>query len=124
MPETPWRPSRATTVTLGVLSVWPLIYMAIFGMFFIYTWFSFANPQTPHAAGPPSRAFMYIFPLHCLTMLLSFALTGVYIFHAYRSDRLEQDKRILWVVILFFGNMIAFPIYWYLYLWREGAPLN
>jgi hypothetical protein len=54
-------------------------------------------------------------------MLLSFALTGVYVFHVYRSDRVEQDRKVLWVVILFFGNMIAFPIYWYFYLWREHA---
>ena len=44
--------------------------------------------------------------LHCGTMLLTFGLVGVSIVHLFRT-----------------GNMLAFPIYWYLYMWRQpGEP--
>ena len=118
MPSTPWQPSRATTIVLGILTVWPILYFFLFlGVMF----FSFASMTSP---GHPPRVFelfRYIVPLHLLTMLLMFALTAVYVVHAFRSDRIAEDKRVLWVVVLFFGNMIAFPIYWYLYLWRGGG---
>ena len=103
------------TILIGAFSVWPLVYLGIFFASFAYTWFEITNKQV--SAEP--TLFKYIFPLHCLTMLLMFALLGVYVFHAYKSDRIPNDKRVLWVVILFFGNMIAFPVYWYLYMWSD-----
>jgi hypothetical protein len=30
-----------------------------------------------------------------------------------------NDKKALWAAVLFFGNMVALPVYWYLYIWRE-----
>jgi hypothetical protein len=52
-------------------------------------------------------------------MLLIFALVGVFVFHLFRTDRVDSDKKALWAVVLFLGNMMALPIYWYLYLWRQ-----
>lgn len=115
MPETPWRPSRPTTVLIGILSIWPFLYMLIFLGSFAFEWS--AHQTGKRAAG--ADLFRYIFPLHCGTMLIILASTGIYIFHAYKTDRIADDKRVLWVIILFLGNMVAFPVYWYLYLWRR-----
>jgi len=62
---------------------------------------------------------MIIFPLHFLTMLELFALLVIYIVHLFNTHRVPQDKKALWAVVLFLGNMIAMPIYWYLYIWKE-----
>lgn len=115
---TPWRPSRATTVLIGVLTVWPIVYMILF---FGFIAFSFTSARSGNDSAFPAL-FAYILPLHLLTILLMFALMAVYIVHAYRSDRIPNDRRILWVIILIFGGLIAFPVYWYLYLWRERRP--
>ena len=120
MAQNPWNPKRPTVVLIGLLSLWPILYMCLFMVFFAYT---FTSMQSQNANHVPLM-FKIIFPLHLLTMLLMFALITLYVVHAYRTDRVEADKRVLWVVILFFGNMIAFPIYWYLYMWKgrhEGA---
>lgn len=69
---------------------------------------------------PPVDLFKYIFPLHCATMLLMFGLTAAYIVHVFRSDQLPADKRTLWVIVLFMGNMLAFPVYWWFYI-RPGS---
>ncbi len=109
----PWQPSRPATIAIGLLSVWPFLYMGLFFAAFAYMWYS-----TPHRgqSGEPV-IFKYIFALHCLTILLMFVLIGIYVFHAYKTDRIANDKKVLWVVILFLGNLMAFPIYWYLYMW-------
>lgn len=114
MASAPWRPSRPVTILLGVVTIWPLLYMAIFFGYFVYL---FAR-QT---AASGFHVFPYFFAMHLLTMLLMVALTIVYIVHAYRSDQIAEDRRIIWVVILVFGNLIAFPIYWYLYLWKPKS---
>lgn len=114
MPDTPWKPKRSTVVVLGLLSLWPFLYM---GLFFAFFAFSFVWFQSRKGGDPDF--FKYIFPLHCATMLLMFALIAVYIVHLFRTDRIPADKKALWAVVLFLGNMMAFPIYWYLYLWRQ-----
>ena len=48
-----------------------------------------------------------------------FALLFIYIKNVFKNERISQDKKALWVVVLFFGNFIAMPIYWYLYIWKE-----
>ncbi len=68
--------------------------------------------------------FMVIFPLHLLTMLLIMGLTVFYIVNVFRNDRVDKDKKVLWAVVIFMGNMIAMPIYWYLYIWREETELS
>jgi hypothetical protein len=110
---TPWRPSRLTTILLGFLTVWPIAYFIFFMGFMVYAFSQVGSKSTPFAG------FWFIFPLHFATILLMFALGAIYVIHAFRTDRIAEDRRVLWVVTLFFGNMIAFPIYWYLYLWRK-----
>jgi hypothetical protein len=113
MADAPWRPTRPTIIAIGLLTLWPFVYMGLFMASIAFS--GFIRPPGTDEPG----IFRYIFPLHCLTMLLIFALIAIYIFHAFKTDRIDNDKRVLWVVILFLGNMVAFPVYWYLYMWRE-----
>jgi hypothetical protein len=39
--------------------------------------------------------------------------------NVFRNERVNNDKKVLWAVVLFMGGMIAMPIYWYLYIWRD-----
>src|SRR5215212_8602476 len=101
----PWNPSRRVSLLVGLATLWPPIYLLLFvgsiGFAFLRSTGG-SNQQAELAI------FRYIFPLHCLTMLLSFGLTAVYIVHAFRTDRFPPEKRVLWVIILFMGNMLAF----------------
>lgn len=117
MADIPWRPSRKATILLGLLTAWPLLYLALFFASVAFFWLKATGG--PGAQAP--NLFAYIFPLHCFTMLLTFALIGIFIFHAFKTDLIAPDKRVLWVIVLFLGNMLAFPFYWYFYMWR---PLN
>ena len=71
-----------------------------------------------HSSGPPT-AMLIIFPLHFLTMVEIIALLVIYIMHVFKTDRVPTDQKALWAVVLFLGNMVAMPIYWFLYIWRE-----
>jgi hypothetical protein len=109
--------SRGKAITLAVFTVWPIVYMLIF-MSAIFGMMIAELAGRGHSSGPPTL-IMIIFPLHFLTMIEIFVLLAIYIVDVFKTDRVPQDKKALWAVVLFLGNMIAMPIYWYLYIWRE-----
>lgn len=116
----PWRPSRPVTILLGALSLWPILYFFFFLVFIVYSFGWMSRGGGAERTFP--AAFQYVFLAHIVTMVLMFALTAVYVVHVFRTDRLASDRRVLWGIVLILGNVIAFPIYWYLYLWRDSAP--
>jgi hypothetical protein len=75
---------------------------------------------------PPSALFPIgfagLFAAHLITILLIMGLMPLYIILVVKSDRLDQTMRIVWVVLICMLGMFAMPIYWYLYIWRNGPP--
>jgi hypothetical protein len=47
-----------------------------------------------------------------------------YVVYLFRMARPTEAGKILWALFLFMGNVIAFPLLFYFYLWREapGRP--
>ena len=42
----------------------------------------------------------------------------------FQQPYLFLTKQALWAVVLLLGTVIAMPVYWYLYVWREAARTN
>ena len=109
--------TRGRKIALAIFTAWPFLYMIIFMCTIFGMMLSDFGGDGP-SEGPP-KIMMVIFALHFLTMIEIFALLVIYIIHVFKTDRVPQDKKALWAVVLFLGNMIAMPIYWYLYIWKE-----
>ena len=107
---------KPTKLFLGVATLWPIVYVFLFFVFIFSTILS--GPETGEAFG---RKFALIFGLHLLTMLIIMALTVFYIVDIFRNNRVSKDQKALWAIVIFLGNAIAMPIYWYLYLWKEPS---
>jgi hypothetical protein len=108
---------KPTKVLLGLATLWPFFYLVLFCVVIFSTIVFMPGSGEP---GPPPLIAL-ILPLHLLTMLAVMALMVFYIVNVFKNDRVDKDKKALWAVVLFMGNMIAMPIYWYLYIWREFA---
>ncbi len=106
--------SKTKKIVLGIATIWPIIYMVIFFLFIFSQIF-----LSPSSQSDPSGGFFLIFILHFLTMIWMFVLLFIYIRDVFKNDRVAKDKKALWAVVLFFGNIIAMLIYWYLYIWKE-----
>lgn len=113
---------KSTKILLASATIWPFLYMIFFFVVLFSSFILMPRDGSSEGMAFPSL-FMIIFPLHFLTMLLIMGLTVFYMINVFRNDRVEKDKKVLWAVVLFMGNMIAMPIYWYLYLWREGNEM-
>jgi hypothetical protein len=112
--------SRGKAIALAVFTIWPIVYMVLFmGAMF---WMVMSDFSGGGHSGRPPTLFLIIFPLRLLTMLEVFALLVICIVHVFKTDRVPQDQKALWAVVLFMGNVIAMPIYWYLYIWRAPEP--
>ena len=116
------RLNRPTALVIGVLTVAPWAYFVFFISHFMPALDAMSSSPIP-----PEQFFHnfnLIFRLHLLVMALIVALMAFYIVHLFRSDLVASDKKALWAVVLFLGNLLAMPVYWYLYMWprsSEGA---
>jgi hypothetical protein len=106
---------KPTKVLLGLATLWPFVYLILFFVV-IFSTIVFV-PGSGEPGPPPLIALILL--LHLFTMLAGIALIVFYILNVFRNGRVDRDKKALWAVVLFMGSMIAMPIYWYLYIWRE-----
>jgi len=107
--------SRPVAAFLGVMNLVPIAYM-------VYFFWHIASLKP--GVKPEPMLFESIFSLHLAMMALTVALTAVYLVVDYRSPRVPSDRRTFWAVVIFMGNMFAFPVFWYLFIWRQHAQAN
>ena len=111
--------TKPLALIIGMVTLLPGVYMALFFATFLA---GFGSERSPDRM-PVFGSFETMMALHLGTMLLSVLLLVFYIVHAFKNPQLQQDKRILWVIVLFFGNVIAGIVYWWIYVWR-ARPLE
>src|SRR4030095_9299295 len=111
--------NKLLKILLGLATIWPFAYILLFFFFVFSSFFFVPGPGDPES-GPP-LFFLVLFPLHILTMLWIMALTVFYIVNVFRNERVDKDKKVLWAVVLFMGDVIHMQIYWYFNIWKEPA---
>ena len=109
---------QSTKILLGIATIWPFIYFPFFigAMFLIMS-------LAPADGGDAPPIFALIFPviflLHLITILDGIGLLVFYIVNVFRNERVNQDQRLMWILLLFFLGLIVMPVYWYLNIWKE-----
>lgn len=116
---------KPAKIALAIASIWPFVWMLLFFLvaFGSIFWFA-ANPKSGGSAQSLPLLFTLFIAGHTFTFFLMLAMTAFYIVYLFRTDRVPQDKKALWAVVLFFANMFAFPVFWYLYIWKEPEALS
>lgn len=116
--------SKPVKLLVGALSVWPFIYMFIFFGFIAtsFFWMGRTGGQPgDHSTGVPI-ALVLLFAAHFATMLVIFALVVFYVVFLFKTDRVAQEKKALWAAVLILGNMLAMPVFFYIYVWPDEWP--
>jgi hypothetical protein len=114
--------SKPAKILLGVATVAPIVFMILLVVVFFSAFSSFSSGRRVNMDAF-SSLFGAIFTLQILLWLLTLGLTVFYIVNVFRNGRVEKDKKALWAVVIFLGNILAMPVYWYLYIWREPEAL-
>jgi hypothetical protein len=109
--------SKTGKAILGIVTLWPLAYMPIFvGFWFYQAVLVFSDHQEE---GGPAPGMIVIFVLHGLTILVSLALLFIYLVDVSNNDRIPEDKKLPWSLLILLGGIVACPIYWNLYIWPD-----
>ena len=121
---------KSRKVLLGIATIWPIVYIFLFiaSIFSVILFAGIRGGGPPFAGLPPGSmllplGFMGLFAVHLVTILGTLALTVFYIIRVFKTERLDQNMKIMWMLLLFFAGMFAQPVFWYLYIWR-GTPEN
>lgn len=100
---------KIKTIILGVFSAWPVVYYGFFTQMIL--------PTIVQSEDPLTAAKAYL-PVHLLTLLLCFILFFYYLVKVIRNKELGEQK-VWWVLGVIFLNGVAWPVYWYLYIWKK-----
>lgn len=91
-------------IVLGIASIlWPVTFIIVFSI----------------VRSDVSTKNIYLMILVVLMMLSFPGLLVFYILNVYRNNRIAKNQKNLWAALLFFGNIVVYPVYWYLFIWRE-----
>ena len=110
---------KSNKVLLGIATIWPLLWLPIFMLVMFATFITAPGGRPDPDAFP--LALLFILPVHLITVFGSIALSIFYIVNVFRNKRVKKDQQILWVVLLIMFGMIAEPVYWYKYIWKDDA---
>jgi hypothetical protein len=107
--------SNTPFIVMGTIRRLAKILLLIFGLLpYIYFILFFT------IVGPGERTTSLFFTV--LFVLTAISIPGAFIFYVinvYRNKSVMKEKKHLCAALLFFGHIIVYPFYWYLYIWRE-----
>lgn len=112
--------NRALRLLLGLLSVWPIIYIItviVLALSLINT----LSASSGHEHIPPNflSAIMGFMALHLFTIATAIGLEIFYVIQIFRGGRVPKEKQIMWLALLGFLGLVTLPIFWYHYIWPE-----
>jgi hypothetical protein len=114
--------TRARKLLLGAATAWPLVYLVLFARMLVDVALAGFVPS-PELVGGSLPLIAAQFAVHLGTLVLIVALGAFYVKDAFRSPRVPEDRRVVWVVLNLVGGFLAQVPYWYLFVWRAREPL-
>jgi len=74
--------------------------------------------------GPGERTTSLFFII--IFVITAISIPGAFIFYVvdvYRNSGVIKEQKHLWAAVLFFGNVLVYPFYWYLHIWRKPKKI-
>lgn len=114
--------SRGKAVVLTVLTAWPFLYglaAICLGLAAQMGW-AFSGVRNPDLAITMWLADSLAFKIvHSLSLLAIVVLLAIYIVFLFKTDRVRQERKALWVIGFFLFHVFAMPLFWYLYVRKD-----
>lgn len=60
----------------------------------------------------------YLEHVQACTFIWIIGLLAFYFIHLFRTRIIDEEKRVLWAIVLLVGNVVTMPIYWYRHIWQ------
>ena len=93
----------------GVLSFVPIVYVIGFLLFMAYLM---------RAPSVPKPVVTGLLIAHLVIIALMVGLSFFYLFYILKSGKISKSQRTSWIALLFVGNVLSFPLFWYILFWK------
>lgn len=114
--------SKSLKIILGIITLLPFVFM---GGYFLWFMSFFMRMSDNLEAGDPdavprlmfgNMGWMFLFL--GMAILISFGLMIYYIVHVVNNKKIDSNERLVWILVFIFANMIGYPVYWYMRIWK------
>lgn len=110
--------ARASRIWLGIFTFLPIVlgfvYMVTFGLL-VKDVILYGNADQPM---PLFSSMFWLIILMLVMGILAFGLLVYYIILVINS-KADSNEKLLWIILFLVGNILAFPVYWYMRIWKE-----
>ena len=109
-------------ILIGILSFLPLIlFIGYFVLIFGFVFTMASNPTAAETTDPEIfiGSFIGMFAMMGLMVVSTFGLLIYFIMHIVNNSKLDDNERLVWILITVFLGFIAYPIYWYVKIWKD-----
>lgn len=118
--------SNSSKIILGIISLLPIIFIAAYFIWFISFFADMMNTAGHRQNNPDSmppyfiKNILWMMMLVGLSMLISVGLMIYYIIHVVNNKSIDSNERIVWILVFIFINIIGYPVYWYMRIWKDN----
>ena len=107
-------------IMVGIATLWPFIFILI-----VYHIFSKAfSPSSPIIVGSPfyilSQHVPYFTPMLKGTAGFVVILAFYFIHNVVKNETISRKNKVIWALVVSFGNIFIMPFYWYIFIWKEA----
>jgi len=108
---------RANRIWLGIFTFLPLVFLVFYLIQFAFLLRDMLQYGNDIATlGDISLALLLMLGIG----VVSFGLFIFYILHVIYS-KTDNNEKLLWIILFFVGNIFAFPVYYYMKIWKAPS---
>lgn|SRR5574338_165546 len=117
--------SKSSKIILGILSFLPFVFLLGYFVWFIGLFIHMMGAAGSGNAYPGEMPdhflgnMIWMIILMALMAIFTFGLFIYYVVHVVNNKTIDSSERLVWILVFIFANMMGFPIYWYMRIWRE-----
>lgn len=119
--------TKQNKILLGILTFLPFVLLLLYMLFFFISFFGMFMAES-HNQQPNMNLFIgsfgAAFVIILLMSLLAIGLLIYYILHITKNEKLNENSRLMWILIIVFTNIIGYGIYWYMQIWQDENNKN
>jgi hypothetical protein len=106
---------RGSRIWLGIFTFLPIVLLFAYMAFFaVIVWDIMLKNDDISLLADIGPALLLVLAIG----IIAFGLSVYYIIHVINS-KLDNNEKILWLIFFVTCNILAFPIYWYMRIWKS-----
>jgi hypothetical protein len=109
--------SKSKKILIGVLSILPVIFFALYFFSFISMMFFERGPVNQD--GGPAISFLISILMAIIGTILTLVMTIYHVIYISKSTTMNSSDKLVWILVVVLLNWIGDIIFWYVKIWKE-----